>query len=161
MPSLNSFRFRKFRDKGFILPLSLIIMLIVLIMALWSSKQVLYDLWSTVAQKQSTSQFYAAEAGARWALVYYLYTTAVDNLNNTNSTINTSIVIPTSQGNVDVDLEIKFLGISRDCDFKAVCCRRFEIKSRVHDGGPLVKMIGIKAIPNPELDEEAKKVCVM
>ena len=149
------------RNAGFALPLSLGILIIVMLISLWANKGVLNDLWATIVQKRSTTQFYAAEAGARWVLVNFLYTGMSDALTSDDPVEDIEVTIPTSEGNVPVEVTVRFLNITRDCDFKAVCCRRFEIKSKVQDSDIQVRFLALKAIPNPEQDEQAKKVCVM
>ena len=148
-------------NRGFALPLSLTVLLILLVVSIWANREVLLDLWATVAQKRAAEDFYAAEAGARWAVAHILYTSAVDSLDDTNPETETTVSVPTAKGTVSVDVVVRFLGLTTDCGFRARCCRRFEIRAQVEDGGPVVKIVGFKSIPNPEQDENARRVCVM
>ncbi len=150
----------RYRNAGFILPLSLSILLILLVISLLVNKGVVYDIWSTVAQKRAATFFYAAESAAKLALVNFIYTDVADSLSAGESKLQT-LNIFTGEGNVPVEVTVRFLGISRNCDFQSVCCRRFEIKSQVQNSEVVVRFLALKAIPNPEQDEQAKKVCVM
>ena len=148
-------------NQGFVLPLSLILMLVIMIMSLWTHRNVIMEIWGTIAHKRALDEFTAAEAGLRWAVGTYFKTGAVDALNEENKVKNFSIEVPAGEKDVQVNITVEFLKISNNCGFKSQCCRLFLLRAQTEDRGPLVKAIVVKDIPNPENDDQARHVCVM
>jgi len=135
-------------NKGFILPLSLIILLIILVVSVWTYRGVIFDLWSTFSQKTFSRAFYATESAAYKAIVEKIMPAPLDYF-PLGSYVNYDYSIPAGASNVLVRVAIKNLGLTRNCT-RSLCCQRFEVKASIDGKDVLVKMVAVKAI----LDEE-------
>ncbi len=147
------------KNKGFVLPLVLVILLVISFMSLWCNKDLLLNIYSTVSQREFNQNLDALESGIRWTIINYLRTSSVDNM-SLNSSINKQISIHSPNKSVRINVQITYRGVTNHCSFHAVCCRKYEIKAYTDDG-LLLKVIGMKVVPNPEQDEEARRICTM
>lgn len=150
-----------FNKNGFAMPFALFIMLVILVISVWANRDVLFSVSATVSQKKALSELYAEESAIRWVISYYLKTGSADNLSSSNPKKEINLSLPVGNEVVPVNIVIRFIDITTQCDFKSACCRRFEIRAQVPNSGQLVKIITIKSIPNPDQDEEAKNICVL
>ncbi len=137
------------KKNGFILPLSLIILLIILVVSMWAYREVIFDLWATYSQKKFSRVFYATESAAYKAVIEKIIPSSI-NYFPLGSYVDYDYNIPMGNDDVQVKVSIKNLGLTRNCT-RSTCCQRFEVKANIEGKAVLVKIVAVKSVLDEEL----------
>ena len=135
--------------KGFVLPLALIAILIIIVLSIWGYREILVDTWTTVSQKNAAREFYAVESAMYKAIVEKVMP-AVNDTFPVNATVTYNYIMPVPGASVAVNVGIRNRGVTTNCA-KSLCCQMYEITSSIDGGGTSLRLLVLKSVIDESL----------